>query len=130
MNMADVEKDIISDLQELADPISQYTFLIGCAGDCEPFPEAYRTEEYLIHECQVNTWMYAGWENGQSVFRADSESLIVRGALALLQELFSGRSREEIADYHCGLLEEECFSRHFTKEQFAGLHAILKRLQV
>ncbi len=128
MKIAETEKDILNDLRELEDTISQYTFLIGCAGECLPFPEEYRTDEYLIRECLVKTWVYAGWEDERCVFLADSESLIVKGALSLLQELYAGRSRMEIAGYHCGLLDEEIFCQHFTGEQIAGLRVILKKL--
>ena len=42
--MQEIEEDIIKDLNDLGDTISQYTFLITCAKECLPLPDAYRTE--------------------------------------------------------------------------------------
>lgn len=125
MNMKEMEQDIVTDLEELEDPISQYTYLISCAGECiPPNKEAY-TEDNLIRDCQVRTWIQTDWEDGKLYVTADSESLIVKGALALLQEIYYGRTREEIAGYRCGLLERNAFAKHFTAEQRNGLEKIL-----
>ncbi len=123
------EAEIIQELLDLSDPIDQYTYLIHCAAGAAVYPEAYRTDAHLIRECQVKTWLYAGWENEKSFFFGDSESLIVKGALSLFEELFCGRTKEALAVYRCGLLEEEAFVQHFSKEQLAGLSAIVENLR-
>lgn len=129
MNMTETETDIIKDLDDLGDAISQYTFLIACANECVPLPDQYRTEEYLVKDCQVNTWMYIGLQDGKIEFLADSESLIVKGGLALLQEIYRGRSREEAAQYRCRLPEHEVFSAHFSSTQLKGFRAIIKKAE-
>lgn len=128
MDMEEIENDILSDLAELGDAISRYTYLTGCAADCEPLPEEYRRDEYLIPECQVRTWAAMEWRDGLCRLRAGSESLIVRGALALLQEIYEGRSASEVHAYRCRLLENELFAGHFTAEQKKGLSAMLAQL--
>ncbi len=129
MTMKELEADILNDLKELADPISQYTFLIACAGEVPPFPDELRNEEHLVRECQVNTWMYVTVENDKVSFQMDSEALIVKGALSLLQELYNGRSLKEARNFTCTLPEKEDFSRHFNAEQLQGVRAILKSLK-
>ncbi|MCR5665624.1 MAG: SufE family protein [Eubacterium sp.] len=127
MNMTQVEKDIIEDLKELQDEISQYTFILSCAQECMPYPEKYRTEKYLVKDCQVNTWLYSELKDGNMVFLADSESLIVKGALALLQEIFRGRTKEEIEEYECRLLNTKAFTKHLSKTQLQGLRSIIQK---
>lgn len=128
MTMQELEADILNDLRKLGDPISQYTFLIACAGECPPFPEEFRTDENLIRECQVNTWMHVTAENGTIHFQMDSEALIVKGALSLLVELYNGRSLEEVREFTCSLPKQEDFNRHFNKEQLDGVKAIVQKL--
>ena len=129
MTMQETENDILKDLEELGDTISQYTFLIACAGECAPFDESLRTEENLVRECQVRTWLYVQFEDGKLRFETDSEALIVKGAMALLQELYNGRSLEEVKGYHCRLLDSEDFTRHFNMEQLKGIRAIIGKLE-
>ena len=128
MTMQELEKDILNDLQELGDAISQYSFLIACAGEVPSFPEEQKTEENLVRECQVNTWMYITVKDDKVSFDMDSEALIVKGALSLLQELYNGRTLEEVRSFTCTLPEHEDFSRHFNAEQLVGVKAILKKL--
>lgn len=126
-NMREIEEDIIQDLNDLEDTISQYTFLITCAKECLPLPEEYRTDEYLVKDCQVNTWMFTGIKNDQTFFLADSESLIVKGGPALLQEIYQDRTLKEAREYWCHLLEHDVFAKHFSSTQLKGVQAIVKK---
>lgn len=128
MTMQELETDILNDLKELGDTISQYSFLIACAGEVPPFPEEKKTEENLVRECQVNTWMYITTNDDKVSFEMDSEALIVKGALSLLQELYNGRTLEEVRSFTCTLPDHEDFSRHFNAEQLKGVRAILEKL--
>ena len=129
MTMQELETDMLNDLKELGDAISQYSFLIACAGEVPAFPEELRTDENLVRECQVKTWMYVTAENDKVSFQMDSEALIVKGALSLLQELYNGRSLEEVRGFTCTLPEHEDFSRHFNAEQLKGVKAIIRSLK-
>ena len=128
MTMQELEQDIVNDLEELGDTISQYTFLIACAGECPPFPEELRTEEHLVRECQVKTWVDAKLVDDKVSFQMDSEALIIKGALSLIREIYHGRTMDEVREYRCGLTEHEEFTKHLTKEQLKGVKVIIEKL--
>lgn len=125
MTMAETEADVLCDLRELGDDMSCYAYLIGCAQEERGYPEELRTEGHRVKDCQGLTWAAARWEGETFSFRGDSDSLIVKGGLAILEELYDGRTRQEINDYQCGLLQDEGFTRYFTPEQVKGLDAVL-----
>ena len=60
--------------------------------------------------------------------RADSQSLIVKGALALIDEIFNGRTRKEVKGYECRLMQEECFYALFSDRQRLGMKSIINKL--
>ena len=128
MTMQETEADILKDLEELGDTISQYSFLIACAGEGGPFDDSLRAEENLVKECQMKTWLSVYAEDGILHFSADSESLIVKGALALLQEIYDKRTLEEVKEYRCGLMDNDLFARHFHRDQLVGIRAIVEKL--
>lgn len=68
------------------------------------------------------------WDSGLLRMQADSESFLVKGALALLCEVYNCRRREEIQAFTCHLLEDPGFSGRLTGEQRKGLASILERL--
>ena len=129
MTMQETEIDILKDLEELGDTISQYSFLIACAGECRPFEDSLRIEGNLVKECQMKTWLSVYAEDGILHFSADSESLIVKGALSLLQEIYDKRTMEEAKKYRCGLLDNNLFARHFHRDQLIGVKAIIGQLE-
>lgn len=129
MDVRETEEDILADLHELGDPVLQYGYLVACAGDAEPYPESLRDDEHLVRECQVKTWIDVRLlDDGTVRLVGDSESIAIRGALALLEELFDGRRPKELVGYTCGLLVDEAFARHFTKIQLRGLEAVVDRI--
>lgn len=121
MDMEQTQADILQDLHELDDPSSQYSYLIECAKECVSFDESLHDEENLVRDCAVNTWIKVEHQKGRAVLVGDSESLIVRGAIALLEEIFNGRSAAEVAAFECTLLDDEMFTRHFSPKQRRGL---------
>lgn len=125
MTMAETEADVLRDLRELGDDMSCYAYLMGCAQEERGYPDTLRTEQNRIRDCQGMTWAAAHWEGNIFSFRGDSDSLIVKGALALLEELYDGRTRREIDGYRCRLLENPGFARFFSQEQLRGLTAVL-----
>lgn len=127
-SMEELEAEIRADLDELSDPFSQFTYLAECGKELPECPERFRAEEYRIPECQVKTWAAAEQTDGVLHFYAWSESMVVRGALDLIEEIYDGRKPEEIRQYSCGLLDDEDFRRHFTPAQRRGLKGILDRI--
>lgn len=124
--MKQIETDIINDLRELEDQMSQYTFIVTCGLESLPdYPEQYKDDAHLIHECQVNTWVHPDWSEGRLKIQAVSESLVINGALSFIIEIYDGRSIDEIKAFHCTLLQEPCFRRHFTYDQLKGLGRII-----
>lgn len=127
-SMEQTEADIMADLLELEDQMSQYTFLVECGLELPPYPSEYKIGDYLIHECQVNTWMHTEWENGFLKWQGTSDSLVICGALSLLMEIYNDRSAAEIQAFHCSLLKQECFRVHFAQEQLKGLTYMIRKL--
>lgn len=126
--MASVQQSILDDLRQLGEPLSQMEYLLACARAYPGIPAQARREENLVPSCQARTWVTTCWEKDILRMTGDSESFLVKGALALLCELYDGRSREEIASFRCTLLEDDAFRTRFTQEQQKGLRSIIAAL--
>ena len=65
------------------------------------FPAAAQTEANKVRGCMSQVWMVPGHpagEPGKFAFAADSDAHIVKGLIAVLGVLFSGRTPGEIAE--------------------------------
>lgn len=128
MEMAAVQQSILDDLTQLGDPMSQLEYFLACARAHQGIPPEDRRDADLVPSCQAKTWVTVRWAGEELDLRADSESFLVRGALALLCEVYHRRTRAEIAAFSCALLDHPAFTGRLTGEQRRGLESIVRQL--
>ena len=112
----------------------KYSFLIDLGRKLPPLDEAARTEENRIQGCQSKVWIVTEprAENGQAVvdFRADSDSAIVKGLIAVLRKVYAGQPPEKVLSYDIeGLLERLELSRHLSLNRRNGLLGMVQRIK-
>ena len=128
MTMRQVEDSILSDLELLGDGLNRMEYILGCARTAPGIPPEERADGDLVADCQVNTWLMAGWEDGVLWLRTDSESHLVKGVLSLIEELYNGRSRAEVDAFTCTLLSCDHLTGLLNGPQKKGLAHVLNTL--
>ncbi len=68
-------------------------------------------------------------DDGLIRFRADSDALIVRGLIALLLRLYSGRRADEILATPPEFFDILELGSHLSGSRANGLHAMVQRIQ-
>jgi len=112
----------------------KYSFLIDLGRKLPPMDEAAKTEENRIQGCQSKVWivMEPHSEDGEAVldFRADSDSAIVKGLIAILRKVYAGQPPEAVISYDIeGLLERLGLSRHLSLNRRNGLLGMVQRIK-
>lgn len=81
----------------------RYRYLIDLGRKLPDFPDALKTEAHKVRGCMSQVWMVPGHpagdstgDSGRFAFAADSDAHIVKGLIAVLGSLYSGKTREEI----------------------------------
>lgn len=77
----------------------RYRYLIDLGRKLPVFPEALKTETNKVRGCMSQVWMVPGHPRNDSsrfAFAADSDAHIVKGLIAVLGVLFSGKTPAEI----------------------------------
>jgi cysteine desulfuration protein SufE len=91
--------ELIETFDALGDWEAQCDYLIDLGYEIPDFPESARTEANRVHGCQSNVWLITETKPGPpSVIeiQADSDSMIVRGLIAVLLMAYSGKTAHEI----------------------------------
>jgi cysteine desulfuration protein SufE len=91
--------ELIETFDALGDWEAQCDYLIELGYEVPDFPEAARTEANRVHGCQSNVWLITETKPGDPPLieiQADSDSMIVRGLIAVLLMAYSGKSAQEI----------------------------------
>ncbi len=83
--------------------MDRYAVIIDMGNTHSPIDEKLKTPDRLIEGCQSRVWLDATKDSeGHIKFTADSDALIVKGIIAMLVDVLSGHTPEEIltADLH------------------------------
>jgi len=100
----------------------------------EPLPERERTPANKVQGCVSQVWLSTHVDRSGNHprlnFVGDSDAHIVRGLIAILFSLYSGKTAEEIeridAGEKLGLLH---LNEHLTPQRSNGLMAMVRRIR-
>ena len=99
--MADIralQDQIIRDFQRLEDPFDQYTYLLALSARLPVMSEERRAALTPVAGCQSHVWLDVRREGELLVFDADSDTMLIRGILCLLQQVLSHQPPAEVAE--------------------------------
>ena len=79
------------------DPKDKFVQLMDMAKESEQLKENEKVEQNKINGCTSRAWVVTE-QNGDDTytFRTDSDSLIVKGLLTILEKVFSGQTSDNI----------------------------------
>ena len=129
MTLAEKQRQMICTINAMGDCFDQYSFLLLKAGQLPPLPDKDRTDDCLVAGCQSKVWLKPTVIEGYFYMEADSDTLILRGVLAVLSELLNGASAAEVAALSITLLQETELSATFTSTRSSGLSGILETIR-
>ena len=88
------EFDLLDDWEE------RYRYVIELGRELEPLDDAERNDANKVRGCASQVWLVTEPQaDGGLKFRGDSDAHIVRGLIAILLRLFSGRAPRAILDF-------------------------------
>ncbi len=107
----------------------RYKHLIEKGKSLAPFPESERTEDHKVRGCQSQVWLIAKLDAQNRVqFQADSDAMIVKGLVALLLEVYSQSTPDEILATSPVFLKDLGFESHLSPSRANGLFAMARQI--
>jgi cysteine desulfuration protein SufE len=129
MTINERQDEIIDEFTELDDWMDRYQLLIDLGNEQQPLAETYKTEQNLIEGCQSRVWLQADLVDGKIVLQAESDALIVKGIIALLIEVLSGHTPDEILAADLYFIDRIGLREHLSPTRSNGLLAMVKQIR-
>ena len=132
--MTDIE-EIIDNFSALDDWDDRYRYLIELGRELPPLAEAAHSDANKVQGCASQVWLDTRVRpNGAGgpvlTFVGDSDAHIVRGAIAILLAIFSGRSAKDIlATDALALFERMGLREHLTPQRSNGFRSMVERIR-
>ena len=89
--------ELSAEFEVLGDWEERYRYVIDLGRDLAPLTDAERSDANKVRGCASQVWLVTEPQpDGTILFRGDSDAHIVRGLIAILLRLYSGRRPAEI----------------------------------
>ena len=123
--------ELIDDFDLLEDWEQRIEYVIDLGRALEPLPDADRIDANKVPGCAAQVWLATErTDDGRLLFRADSDSAISKGNVALLLKLFSDRTPAEILDLDAkAALDRLGLPQALTRQRANGLNAMVGRIR-
>lgn len=135
MDMPQNIQDMIDDFSFLDDWEDRYMHVIELGKSLAPLSDAERNASTKINGCVSQVWLVREVEKNHANnsilnFRGDSDAHIVKGLVAVVLTIFSGRTAQEITDIDAAaILSGLGLEEHLTPQRSNGLHAMIGRIK-
>lgn len=130
MTINEAQDQIIQEFSDFDDWMDKYQLLIDLGNEQAPLEDKFKTEQNLIEGCQSRVWLQADEVDGKIIFQAESDALIVKGIIALLIKVWSGRSPDEILNSDLYFIEKIGLKEHLSPTRSNGLLAMVKQMRM
>jgi cysteine desulfuration protein SufE len=127
--------EIIENFALLEEWDDRYRYLIELGRALPPLPETARNDANKVQGCASQVWLATSIKpNGGTgpllTFEGDSDAHIVRGLIAVLFELYSGKAARDILSADAVKLFEQLGLReHLTPQRSNGFRSMVERIR-
>lgn len=127
MTINGAQDEVIEEFADLTDWMDKYQMLIDLGNDLSELDEKYKNDSNLIDGCQSRVWLQCDYVDGQLIFTADSDALITKGIIALLIQVLSGHTPQEILDADLYFIDKIGLRQHLSPTRSNGLLSMVKK---
>jgi cysteine desulfuration protein SufE len=126
--------DIVDNFSVLDEWDDRYRYVIELGRTLAPLPDAARNDQNKVQGCASQVWLDTRVEPGAAgpalSFVGDSDAHIVRGLIAILLALYSGKpARDILATDAVALFDKLGLREHLTPQRSNGFRSMVERIK-
>jgi cysteine desulfuration protein SufE len=123
-------EDIRENLSYLDDWEDRYKYIIELGQALPPLADEEKNAANKVHGCTSQVWLVTERDRDLLSYRGESDAMIVRGLVAILVALYSGRSPSDIAATDAiAIFDDLGLREHLSTQRSNGLVAMVNRIR-
>ncbi len=131
-SIADVQQELVEEFFFFDDWADKYQHVIDQGKRLASLSDEERVEANLLHGCVSQVWIISDVmedaDERRLRFRADSDSLLVRGLIALLLRVYNDQTPSKILDCRPDFLKEIGLHEYLSPSRSNGLAALVAHI--
>ncbi len=128
--MEEIQQEIIEEFSMYEDWMDKYAYLIELGNDLEALDAKDKNDQNIIKGCQSRVWLVAELKDGKVYFKGESDAVIVKGLVALLLRVVSGRTPKELLETELHFIDDLGLKQHLSPTRSNGLLAMVKQIRL
>lgn len=126
--------ELLETFEDLQEWDERYGYLVELGDELPDMDERLKNDQTKVEGCMSQVWMVTRLDEDEDPPKlniiADSDSLIVRGLIAVLLAYFSGRTPQEVIESDPEFLFDKLgLKQHLSGQRRNGLYAMVKRIK-
>lgn len=130
MTIEEIQQEIIEEFSMYDDWMDKYGYLIELGNDLEDLNPKDKNDQNIIKGCQSRVWLVTNLIDGKIIFRGESDAIIVKGLVALLLRVVSGRTPKELLENELHFIDDLGLKQHLSPTRSNGLLAMIKQIRL
>ena len=111
----------------------RYHYLTEIGQRLPALPQACKVPENQVHSCVTNVWIVANRDDSPTplvTFRADSDTPVIKGILAILLAIDSGKNTDDIDGIDAdGIFAQLGIYNHLSPNRHVGVYAMIEKMR-
>lgn len=129
MTINEIQDQIIEDFEVLDDWMDKYQLIIDTGNDLPPLDEKFKKPQYIIEGCQSRVWINAEFDGEKMFLFAESDTVIVKGIIAMLVRVLSARTPDEVINADLYFIDRIGLKDHLSPTRSNGLVSMIKQIR-
>ena len=130
--LADVQRDVVEEFSFFDDWAEKYQYVIDLGKRLPPLREEERIATNLLYGCVSQVWLVSEIVDAEGErrlrFRAESDSVLVRGLIALVFRVYNDRPPEAIVRSKPEFLKSIGLNEYLSPSRSNGLAALMAHI--
>ncbi len=128
--MNDEINQLIEKFELFDDWEEKYSYIIELGKKLPKLDEAEKVESNKVNGCVSQVWLVIKQNHEKLYFYADSDAMIVKGLLAIVLRIYSGKTKDQINKINF----EQVFNKldlknHLSPSRSNGLFSVIRKVQ-
>jgi len=122
-------EDLIENFELLDDWEDKYRYIIDMGSKLPALDEMFYSDEWKVRGCQSQVWLIPQKVGDKLFFSGDSDAAIVKGIVAMVLGIFSGKTTDEIKNTNIeDIFQKLGLHEHLSPSRRNGLTAMTEKI--
>lgn len=129
MTIVEKQEQLLEEIALFQDWTERYEYVIGLGKKLPPMEETSKNPEHLIRGCQSQVWLDASFQDGKIHYRADSDSLITKGMIALFVRVLDDETPDAILTADMDFIDRTGLKEHLAPTRANALNLMATQMK-